>query len=522
MLKGLRVLLVNMPLRESAPPNCAPLGPALLASRLRSEGAEVSMVDLNAYRMNGRHLPPQMVTKLLRKHLGANGKPDLIGLSGKVTTLKWQCQVAPILRMLAPNAMIVSGGGLATEFTSALFGWVPDLDAVVKGEGDEAVLQVGQDALKWRENRHTATFLGEKVHSPTSDRCGLYYEGSRPATLDALPLPAWDLLEKDANGDSPLETYLANPIWSTQTGNSSSGSIHMKRSINTVSSRGCPFGCKFCYKEQTGGRSYGVRSALDIFREVAWLSDKYKVDFIGFLDDNFMVNPNRVRDICTAMGDYCNKRGIHWGTHGRLDEATDPELITLMGDAGCRYIGFGAESASPRMVEAMGKGGHILQRGVVDIGGGHYVPKTMASGYGNAVDAGIQANTTWIMGYPGEQLSDLKHSLAFINWQIERTGDARRVNQRLFTATAYPGTEMFTHPIVREKLTHGFGIKYDSSGKPVNDAAMMDYVLQLDDATKVLTDNSGNPVFYGDMDTSEFLDIRKLLDAGKLEAVLKL
>jgi len=383
------------------------------------------------------------------------------------------------------------------------------------------VLKVAQDALKWRDNRHTATFLGEKVHSPYADRCGLYYEGSRPASLDGLPLPAWDLLEKDANGDKPLEVYLSNPIWSTQTGNSSSGDIHMKRSINTVSSRGCPFGCKFCYKEQTGGRSYGVRSADDIFKEVSWLWDKYNVDFIGFLDDNFMVKPGRVKAICAKLGDFCGTRGIQWGTHGRLDEATDVGLIKMMADAGCRYIGFGAESASPRMVAEMGKGGNILKGGEVNVNG-YYVPRTMAVGYEATVTAGIQANTTWILGFPGETLDDLKHSLAFIQWQKEVTKDPAKVNQQLFTATAYPGTEMFGLESVRKRLSLGFGIKYDSAGKPIPDAALMDYILELDDATKVITDQRGNPVYYGAMDPEQFHDVRKMLDAGRIEAVLRI
>jgi hypothetical protein len=35
-LEGVRVTLVNMPLREAAPPNNAPLGPAILATVLRN------------------------------------------------------------------------------------------------------------------------------------------------------------------------------------------------------------------------------------------------------------------------------------------------------------------------------------------------------------------------------------------------------------------------------------------------------------------------------------------------------
>src|ERR1041384_4886150 len=75
-LEGVRVTLINMPLREAAPPNNAPLGPALLAAVLRDWGAVPSIIDLNAYRIrdadaarrglpNGRHLNADEVFGLI-------------------------------------------------------------------------------------------------------------------------------------------------------------------------------------------------------------------------------------------------------------------------------------------------------------------------------------------------------------------------------------------------------------------------------------------------------------------------
>ena len=50
-LRGLKILFINMPLRESARPNTPPQGPGLLAARLRRYGAEPTIVDINAYRI---------------------------------------------------------------------------------------------------------------------------------------------------------------------------------------------------------------------------------------------------------------------------------------------------------------------------------------------------------------------------------------------------------------------------------------------------------------------------------------
>ena len=64
----------------------------------------------------------------------------------------------------------------------------------------------------------------------------------------------------------------------------------------------------------------------------------------------------------------------------------------------------------------MGKGGFILTHGVKNVFG-YDVPVTMMEGIKNTVEAGINGNCTWIMGYPSETLEDLKASIAFIKWQ---------------------------------------------------------------------------------------------------------
>ena len=43
-LNGVRVVFMNMPLRENAKPNTPPQGPALMAARLRQYGADPSII----------------------------------------------------------------------------------------------------------------------------------------------------------------------------------------------------------------------------------------------------------------------------------------------------------------------------------------------------------------------------------------------------------------------------------------------------------------------------------------------
>ena len=156
----------------------------------------------------------------------------------------------------------------------------------------------------------------------------------------------------------------------------------------------------------------------------------------------------------------------------------------------------------------------------------------MVNGIKNCHSAGIHANCTWIMGYPGETLTDLKTSVAFIKWQqdIIARGEVQNnneyidvvsaINRKMFTATAYPGTAMFKEPVVVEKLQKNFGITFDKKNDPICDDNFYFYVSELDDATKILNDKNGNPINYSDLSMDEFLKAREHIDNDEIEKIL--
>ena len=105
--KGLKVTFINMPLRESAAPNVPPEGPGILSSICRMYGADPAILDLNAYRIqedgsvglsNGRYLTLNEAEDLIVKHFNLTGTPDVVAFSGIITTLKWQEDIAKIIK----------------------------------------------------------------------------------------------------------------------------------------------------------------------------------------------------------------------------------------------------------------------------------------------------------------------------------------------------------------------------------------------------------------------------------------
>jgi len=542
---GVKITFINMPLRESATPNVPPEGPGILAAICRMYGAEPYIIDLNSYRIqdedsanrgliSGRYLTLEETENLIVAHLSKNGDQDVIAFSGMITTLKWQENVAKIIRRHLPDTFMVSGNGLATEIKRGLFKWIPQLDAVARSEGDDVILSILDDAINIKnygiERAYKAGKLSSHYIGEYEGRPRFQYEGDRPKDLDAIPYAALDLLESDPYGHNILEQYINIPVWGLAANNSSATSFSMKRSLTSVSSRGCPYACAFCYRGAQGERNYGMRTSEHIAKQIRGYVDDYDLDFIGFPDDNFAVDKRRIKRMVPVFKDYGLDK-VRWGTHTRMDEA-DARLKD-MAASGCVYIGFGAESASDRVLKLMNKGGFILRNGMEEIkvhGKTYSFPKTMTDAVRNCYDAGIHPNCTWIMGYPGEKLEDLKTSIAFILWQQEYwsrlhtpgTSEHKQalaaVNRKMFTATAYPGTAMWK--TVRPHLKKYFNISFDKFNRPVCDDNFHSYALELDDATKVLNSLTGEMVNFSDMHIDTFLEARRHIDNDEIEKVL--
>ena len=543
--EGLKVTFINMPLRESTLPNTPPEGPLILAAILRKFGAEPHLIDLNAYRIrddaasrrglpNGRHLNYSEAERLFLKHLSNVGDQDIVAFSGKITTLRWQEDMAKIVRKHQPDTFLVSGNGLATEIKMGLFNWIPELDGIARSEGDDAILIIARDAKLIKERGWSGAINSNKL-SPfykgeIRGRGRFMYEGNRPSNLDEIPYGALDLLESDPNGYNVLEDYINVPVWGMAANNSSATPFTMRRSLTTVSSRGCPYACAFCYRGSQGERNYGMRTPEHIAKQVRGYVDKYGLDFIGFPDDNFAVDKRRIKKLTPVFKEY-GLDSVRWGTHTRMDEA-DARLYD-MAESGCVYIGFGAESAAENTLTNMKKGGFILKNGFTptQVNGRTYrFPTTMVDAVKNCRDANIHGNCTWIMAYPGETLEDLQTSVAFITWQQDfwtkgcaaGSSEYKRmrsgVNRKMFTATAYPGTEMWN--VVKPKLQEHFDISFDAFGQPKCDENFHHYVLELDDATKILDDKNGNPVNFGELSLDTFLQVREHIDNDQIEKIL--
>ncbi|HET6313317.1 MAG TPA: radical SAM protein, partial [Chloroflexia bacterium] len=141
--------------------------------------------------------------------------------------------------------------------------------AIIIGEG-EITLAETLDSLTGRTATPLAEIPGLALpDNPHPAKRGFIKD------LDALPFPAWDLVD--------IERYRA--VWLKH---------HGYYSVNMVTTRGCPYHCNWCAKPIWGQR-YNVRSPENVVAEMVWLRDHFRPDHLWFADDIMGLKPGWVQ-----------------------------------------------------------------------------------------------------------------------------------------------------------------------------------------------------------------------------------
>jgi len=207
-------------------------------------------------------------------------------------------------------------------------------DAVILGEGEMTLRDLVE---RWTHGTAWQDVAG--ISFLTDD--GLRTNAKRPVMrdLDALPLPAWDLIDVSPYRD----------IWMASQG---------FFSLNVATTRGCPFKCNWCAKPIYGNR-YNSRSPEHVMRELELLRDKFRPDHLWMCDDIFGLKPGWVQ----RFRDLVKERGLKlkYKIQSRADLLLENDTIAALAESGLHEVWIGAESGSQRILDAMDKGITVQQ-----------------------------------------------------------------------------------------------------------------------------------------------------------------
>ncbi len=122
-------------------------------------------------------------------------------------------------------------------------------------------------------------------------------------------------------------------------------------------SRGCPFNCEFCDIIEIYGRRPRTKAVPQMLAE---LDQLYAAGWRGpvfVVDDNFIGNKVRVRDLLVALAEWqCERRyPFRFITEASLNLSDDRELMQAMKDAGFVSVFLGIETPDESSLAATQK-----------------------------------------------------------------------------------------------------------------------------------------------------------------------
>jgi radical SAM superfamily enzyme YgiQ (UPF0313 family) len=111
-------------------------------------------------------------------------------------------------------------------------------------------------------------------------------------------------------------------------------------------SRGCPFNCEFCDIIEIYGRRPRTKAIQQVLAELDQLYAAGWRETVFIVDDNFIGNKARAKDLCRTLIDWRSQHRISldFNTEASLNLADDPELMQLMKDAGFVSVFLGIET----------------------------------------------------------------------------------------------------------------------------------------------------------------------------------
>ena len=354
----MKTVLINPPQNTKYPQ--PPLGLASIAAVLERENHQVEILDANALQLSESEAAKEI------------GNVDIIGITAMTPFINSAIKMAKEVKKEKPGSTVIVGGAHVTVLPEETLSNVPEIDIIVRGEGEETAIEL-HEALKSGDSL-------QKVRGITyRDNGRVASTPMRPliADLDSLPFPAYYLL--------PLHRYKLHPP-------------HGRRLpfMAMLTSRGCPYNCIFCSKP-IFGRKYRYQSPPRIASEVEYLVEKFEVKEIAFYDDIFTLDKNRTIKLAKEF----NKRDLSfpWTCETRVDLVTE-ELLKAMKQAGCYMIAYGIESGNQTILDNLRKKITIEQ-----------VRKAVKMTH----DIGIQSIGYFMLGSPGETSATIRQTIDLAN-----------------------------------------------------------------------------------------------------------
>ncbi|MFH1751766.1 MAG: radical SAM protein [archaeon] len=367
-------------------------------------------------------------------------KPDLVGITSATPLFVDALRCANESKKLFPNALTIIGGIHVTSLPEHTMQNYSEFDFGVVGEGEQTVLELcNHFQEKGKLSKEELTGInglvfkkeGKIIRTPKRELI---------QNLDDIPIPARDLFEMKEFYTQPRAVIRGI----------------MKRTIQIMSSRGCPYDCAFCASARMWERKFRFHSPERVIKEIEHLIETYNISALFFVDDTFIANKDRVKRICDLMIERGINKRIVWSCQLRAN-LVDKEIVDKIKSAGCVQAEFGLESGNERVL-SMIKGNSVTI-------------KQNTEAIRICKEAGLRVLANFVVGNPSETREEIIDTLNFIKnnplnfvhphiatpfpgsryWEIAK--QQGKINENNVDWTRFQMSQVQNNVVVADKIT---------------------------------------------------------------------
>lgn len=313
-------------------------------------------------------------------------EPDVLAVSVFCWNARAVHDICRVVRQALPTVRIVLGGPEVGPIAEEVLRRHPEVDAIVRGEGEAAFADV-LDLLRRDKplSRADGVTARDASGSPVSapDRALI-------ADLDHIPSPYLSGLLEPREGSAYIETF-----------------------------RGCPHECAYCFE----GKGYGrIRSfgRERVEAEIAHLVEQRGVRGFSFVDPVFNLTAERLSWLAGVLAPYAAD-GLVLHTVEVDIERIDDDAAALLRRSGVVSVETGPQSVGDAALATCKR---------------RFDPQRFTAGVRALKHAGISVETDLIAGLPGDTADDFLRGVAFCV-----SLDPGRIQTS--TLHVLPGTELY-------------------------------------------------------------------------------
>lgn len=359
-----------------------PLGIGYLMSIARKQGFEYEFYDKD------HHGPLFSIDSLIKDFM-----PDVYAVSFMTPQFFVAAKKIKRLKELTPNARIIVGGPHPSALSSETMSYMPEVDYLCKGEGEETF----QEFLQF--------LSGEKRIEEIN---GLFWKDGGAVRVNPPRnlMKAVDLDSYAVDWEKILEKgpYLQKLPYTPE----------IRQVLSVITARGCPYECTFCDETSIWNRRVRTRTVDNVVAEIGWLVNTYNVHDFDILDDTFTLKKSRVAEFCDKVAPL----GIRFKITAKTTTVDAPMLDALKA-AGCQLIAYGVESGDQEVLSIMKK------RQTLD---------DVRRAFDLTRKAGIETFALCMVGNIGEDMAAVRKTARFV----------AEINPNMLSGalmTPYPGSE---------------------------------------------------------------------------------